>query len=62
MKLIVVNHRSSRFITNIPREEIANVIENSKEYAKSINGDWHDSVKFIQRRWIFEPYSEVTVL
>lgn len=62
MKLILLSHRGGQFITNIPVEEVANVIQKAHDYADSVNGTWKDAVKYLQRRWIFEEAEKVVVL
>lgn len=62
MKLILVAHRGNQFITNIPVEEVANVIQKAHDYADSMNGTWKEAVRYIQRRWVFEEVERVVVL
>lgn len=62
MKLIVVKHRDAEFVSNIPVEEVANVIQSAHDYADSINGTWKDAVAYLRRRWIFEEAERVVVL
>lgn len=62
MKLIVMTHRNAEFITNIPVEEVANVIQQAHDYADSMNGTWKDAVRYIQRRWVFDEVERVVVL
>ena len=62
MKLILVVHRGNQFITNIPVEEVANVIQMAHDYADSVNGNWKDAVSYLRRRWIFEEARTVEVL
>lgn len=62
MKLIVLKHRDAEFVTNIPVEEVANVIQQAHDYADSVNGTWKEAVRYLQRRWIFQEAERVVVL
>lgn len=62
MKLIMVTYKNGEFITNMKADECAKCIKEAERYARSINGDWTDAVKMLQRRWIFQEAEKVVVL